>query len=302
MPSIRVCTYYIAAQVFLQAYIFVRQTNPFNVLAPLQHTSVSPLLLLFSLGSSGKASMEGISKLSRYADLQAGGDKWRFLRRMLQFGEGLAPTNILQDLATREMVTITSDLAGVDTAGLLSICLAARRSQTLRELSLRGDVLARMYEVTSDKVAIENALLELFRNLQLTHLSVSGQLPAYLAELMKGQARAHPRLSRLEIGTEGEASAVVCRSRIVEELGAAPRHMACIVEGDLRGLSAALRTSDDDALGAELGGPLTLASTYGHAAILQLLLLRPSSGLADPKQADRSGTFPLLLAAIDGHQ
>ena len=74
-------------QVCLQAYIFLRQANPFCMLPPLQHTSVSPLLLLFSLGSSVKASVEGLSKLSRYADLQAGGSKLRFLRRMLQFGD-----------------------------------------------------------------------------------------------------------------------------------------------------------------------------------------------------------------------
>ena len=186
----------------------------------------------------------------------------RFFQRMRQFGEGLAPTNVLQELASREKVTITSDLAGVDIYGLESICVAVAKSQTLRTLSLRGDVLARM-SGEFPQVTLVNSLVLLFENKELTHLTVSGQLPAELVDLFEWSARGHHRLSRLEIGDEGdlEANRKVIRSTMVEELEAAPRHMQCIVEGDLSGLRAALRTSDDVTRGALLGGhgPLTVA-------------------------------------------
>lgn len=124
-------------QVLLQAYIFLRQEDFFELFPKLKHTSVAPTLLLLSLVSGLKASHEQISKLQMLAELQTGGSKLRFLEAVRGLGRGLAPSNIVMGLGKLDDVSIIAEqLQGLDMHGFLAIIRAARASKVLRRLTM----------------------------------------------------------------------------------------------------------------------------------------------------------------------
>ncbi|CAE7790576.1 CTTNBP2 [Symbiodinium sp. CCMP2456] len=289
-------------QVALQSYIWIRQENLFGVMAPFSDDSDASVNIVFlgvSIASSALATLEGLSKLSTFAALQTGSSRWRFVQAMLRGGQGLAPSNLLNDMLRQKRVEVAEDLTSLSRYGWDSLCRAAGQSKVLRSLTFDGRFLQKFVDST-DFIGARNSLGVIFQNQKLQELHIANLPHQYQQHVDKSTA-AHLALERSELRRRLAADPVFAAAvqgdveplRLPTRPGLLQDLARC---GQARALQVLLTEAKHST--EETARALWFAGEEGHGAAVELLL----RAKADPKQVNpRNGAFPLLMAANYGH-
>eukprot|EP00931_Biecheleriopsis_adriatica_P047620 TRINITY_DN2746_c0_g1_i17.p1 TRINITY_DN2746_c0_g1~~TRINITY_DN2746_c0_g1_i17.p1 ORF type:complete len:615 (-),score=131.32 TRINITY_DN2746_c0_g1_i17:1268-3112(-) len=306
-----------------QGYIFLRQLNPADMFPEVQTVPVNPWLL----GSSVLFSMHGAhgawSKLSENAKYQTGGNKLRFLQKMMDFGEGLAPSHLFAHLRTRQSLTIEGNWKASSTE-LVNLGRTAQTSQVLEELQIRdAGWLAQVLE--TDRVYVQLAITGFMSAPALRHFELSGAaMPQWIEYAVREMAKRHPTLEEVQVegvreSFPNEHLALVAKEPLLRATMASdPETLEGLPpqrqEVEALALSMAARSQDLATARALLLRPGNLQvlqtgvvrntinvespifTSVCHVAspeMLQLLLLAK----ADPHAPDEFGSAPLYIAA-----